>query len=663
MKRRLLNLLNLVGGGSYSLLFGGLGIITLVCIARAFGLMETIELQTLDVFLRWRPAEATDEHITILEITEEDLQKQGIYPVSDSLLRDILADLKKYEPQVIGLDMFKDLPVPDPLAEDLESAQGSYQRLLELIRNSPEIVVIEEILDSPVSPPPDISSGQIGFVDLLIDDDGFYRTSLLASPNPNLSDNRYYLSFTLQVASRYLDSKGFELDNGIKDPAAVRFGDRELWRLKPNSGGYVDERIADVPVMLINFRSGEQPFNRLSLSQFLSGGFPKELIQDRIVLIGLTATSTKDDVNSAAVASPNPALVPGIDFQAHAISQIVNAVLEERPILRTWPTVLEYAWIIAWGLVGIGLIHSRRSIPLFVAIFIVLSIIPIALGYSLLFVGLWIPVFPAWLVFFLNSSSALLYRAYQYEQSQKIRLDERQRVIKRSYDAIHNGPLQTLKGLIRSSSSDKRLSVEELGVKLSSLDNQLRQIYEFMQLEHLEAEHRVFLTKGSVLDLNEPLHNLLYQVYRNKMMESAQYFKPVAKLPDFCPLNTERLSADDKEDIIRFLEEALCNVEQHATGVTRLTIVCKQLGNDNIVQVIDNGKSVNAGMDTHGRRGRGTKKAQALELSLGGHFSRQLQPSGGVVCTLTWPVHAPSIWEMSLRWLQSSAKWFDKGQL
>ena len=113
-KRQLTGVLGFLGGGSSTLILTSMGVVLMVCVARLMGLWEGIELQTLDLFLRYRPLEAPDERITILEITENDLQDLDTYPVPDKTMVELLEKLESYEPRVIGLDIFRDLPVINP---------------------------------------------------------------------------------------------------------------------------------------------------------------------------------------------------------------------------------------------------------------------------------------------------------------------------------------------------------------------------------------------------------------------------------------------------------------------------------------------------------------------------------------------------------------------
>ena len=681
-KRQLTGVLSFLGGGSSTLLLSSLGVVLMVCVSRSLGLWEGIELETLDLFLRHRPLEAPDERITILEITENDLQELGTYPVPDKTMVELLEKLENYEPRVIGLDIFRDLPVINPVEGDLERSKNAHRELKALLQRSAEqdatdIVVIEKILGTQISAPEGISDDNIGFADALLDKDGFFRRSLLASRSTADPDN-HRLSFTIQMAQKYLAAEGIDLDNGLKDPIAMRFGQTELFRITANSGGYHDQDTGNNATLLVNFRHHQAPFQRISLSEFRANEFSEEWVRDRIILIGMTAESANDYVNSAAVIHTNPSLVQGVEFQAHAISQIINAVLEGRPIIKTWSHYWEYFWIVGSGIAGLSLIYLKRSISTTAVVFIISTCIPLVFAYGLLLVGFWIPAIPAWLSYFINGSGVLLYRIYdyeKYEQGRKIRFDERQRVLESSYNAIHNGPLQTLKSLIRKVSSQQQpvknngaysaasINFRSVTADLHQIDKELRNIYEFMQREYLQREYsaeqsQIYLTPNHVIELNAPFHELLYQVYLNKLQESEDYFQGIkVKISDFCPMNEDYISIAHKEETLRFFEEALCNVEQHALDVTRLEVTCKQEGTQNVIRVSDNGSRTEMIALASGRaesvdvlaeraarvqeiirQGDGSKQAKRLAKRLRGQFSRRTKFPKGTVCELIWPV-------------------------
>ncbi|MEM9005577.1 MAG: CHASE2 domain-containing protein [Cyanobacteria bacterium P01_F01_bin.86] len=661
MKRKTSNLLSNLGGGSSFSFLSGLGLIMLVSLVRVAGFLESMELQSLDLLLRLSPIEAPDERITIIGITDEDLQNLGTYPVPDSEFIDILESLEAYKPRVVGIDVFRDLPVGSPL-QDADEVESSYDELTSLFKASPNIVAIDKIFGYQLSKPEGIPEDRAGFADALLDDDGFIRRSLLAHPNPTDPDD-FRLSFTVRLAEQYLAMEGVSLENGIQDENAMRFGPVELFRVRSNSGGYINQDTGENPVVLLNFRNNPEPFNTLSLSQFRQGDFPEEWLKDRVVLIGMRADSAKDFVNSAGVISANPGKVTGVALQAHAVSQIIGAVLDGRPMLKTWMPHWEYLWIIVNGLLGMMLARGIRlarlenskflGIPIFIGIGVVSSLA----SYGLFLFGVWTPLVPALLAYSLTGSSGIFYRIYQREQHLiservqiKVRLNERKRVIEQSYHTIHNGPLQTLKGLIRqTSSAQPNLSPEFLVHELKTMDAQLRNIYEFMEREYLTLDTQTYLTPNYAINLNNPLHELLHQVYQNKLEESSYYFDRIKiKIPDFSPMGDQPLSLANKEDIIRFLEEALCNIEQHAKDVTRLIVTCKQESSQNIIRIIDNGKGLPATTGLK-RIGDGTKQANVLARRLAGRFSRQAHMPQGTLCELAWPVNSSLPWS---RWFR-----------
>jgi CHASE2 domain-containing sensor protein len=132
----------------------------------------------------------------------------------------------------------------------------------------------------------------------------------------------------------------------------MRFGSTELSRFLPNSGGYV--RTDDFGVqILLNYRSGRERFHSLSfkdINDIETGKGNPNVLRDtfggRIVLIGVTAPSIKDSIDTSAIANLQPpGKIYGVEFHAHVASQVVSAVLDGRPVLKTWSQGGEYLWI------------------------------------------------------------------------------------------------------------------------------------------------------------------------------------------------------------------------------------------------------------------------------------------------------------------------------
>lgn len=619
----------------------GLLVIALVVAVRLVGGLQFFERFALDYLLRLRFPEPTDERILVVGINEQDIRQLG-YPISDQTLATLLQSLERYQPSVIGLDIFRDMPM-----------EPGHAGLVNVFRTNQNIIGIEKILDSQTSlsinPPPALPADQIGFVDAVLDTDGYLRRSLLGATDAN---EQYKFSLTLRLAERYLATHGVTLTNGIRDPVAMRFGNVELTRFQANTGGYVGADAGGNQI-LINFRSGAEPFHQVSMQEVLTGQVPADWIRDRVVLVGYTALSVKDTVSSVTASRTNPGLVFGVEIQAHAVSQIVSAVLDGRALLQVWPEGWEYFWIIVWGGIGISLGRFIRSpFKLLLGLGVAVAIL-ISICYGLLLLSWWVPLVPALLVLMLNGTGLTAALFYQHTQDLKARLHDRQLAIDETFDAIHNGPLQTLAQLLRNT-QDQALSTEQLHTDLARLNRELRAVYDTVQIETLADGKTFYLNSDLKLNLDHPMHEVLYEVYTHTLSRDLPCFKTLKlKVTTFDEMDERFLRIEQKRGLCRFLEEALCNVGKHAAGVTRLDVVCKQEKNQNVICVIDNG--IPDVMPDESQRfvaGRGTQQARELARQLGGTFQRNpveklASPSAsvqGTVCQLTWSVSKPWFW-------------------
>ena len=136
-------------------------------------------------------------------------------------------------------------------------------------------------------------------------------------------------------------------------------------------------------------------------------------------------------------------------MQAHAVSQIVSAVLDRRPLLQSWSEGWEYVWIVVWGLLGLSLGRFIQSPALLLLGLGLASASLISISYGALLWGWWLPVVPALLVLVLNGAGLTAALFYRYKQALQARVSDRQLIIDHTFNAIHNGPLQTLAQLMR----------------------------------------------------------------------------------------------------------------------------------------------------------------------------------------------------------------------
>ncbi|MEO0011898.1 MAG: hypothetical protein RLZZ535_287 [Cyanobacteriota bacterium] len=602
----------------------GVAIIGIVIFVRLAGGLQTLELAVFDRFLRWRNAEPMDERILIVGINEADIRQIGTYPIPDRELATLITQLETYDPSVIGLDIYRDLPV-----------QPGSRKLVQVLKKYRNIIGVEKVLSDKiesVAPTHSLPPEQVGFVDQILDPNGNLRRSLLSTSSPQ---GEFKFSFPILLAENYLKNIGYSLENIPDDEWGMRFNATELTRFKPNSGAYVRADVGGNQI-LFNFRSGQKPFRIVSWQNVKNGVVNPNWIRDRIVFVGITSTSVKDVINAPGIKNIGSGLTYGVEINAHAVSQIISAVLDQRPLLTGLSEVGEYFVIVIAGLFGISLARIFKSSWVILASLGIAILILLIVGYlALAIAGLWLPVIPAFLVLSINGASLTASNFYRYQQVLKLQLQERQFIIDYTFDTIHNGPLQTLKLLLRETQKPN-FQRDTVSKQLQQLDRQLRTVYQSIRQETLIDGEVIYIGETRI-DLLNPTKEILYQVYSSTIIRDFPCFQTLKyKIIKFEDLDDQQLTIDQKRNLCRFLEEALCNVGKHAQGITRLKVICIQAENQNVIRVEDNGRKINLLPMNASSKGRGTNQALNLAKQLNGKFQRCDKSPYGTICELSW---------------------------
>ncbi len=620
MRRRIWNRIYQEFGLWYLAAPPGILVLVLVILIRMTGGMQSLEWMFLDMMLRLRPTEKLDERVVIVGIDEKDIEWVKQYPVPDKKIAELLTKLETYKPLAIGLDIFKNVPV-----------EPGGEQLAKVLRSNSNIIGIEKILPpGEISPPQTLPREQVGFVDLPNDVDGKNRRYLLYTSNPHNTNEEKY-SLTLRLVTKYLNAQGIQLETGKNDPNTIMIRGIELPRITRHFGGYV--RVDDGGLaILMNFRNNDQPFNVVTLRDVLNDKVDPKLLRDRIVLVGNRNISTGDMLYTSAV--PNFKLsgqIYGIDYHAHVISQILSTVIDGRPMLHSWGDIAEYAWIFTWGFLPIVIGRLTQSIWKNLLSVGLAGLCLFSCGYMMLWVwGIWIPVAP--LILAVNGVGLSAFAFYQHDKFLRSQINERQNTIQRTFTVIHNGPLQTLAYGLRHMRA-KDLPYEKLLAQFEKLDREIREIGEFLKLETLTKEESLRLGSGLILELNRPLHDLLYEVYSSTLeRKDFEYFKTLkVKIRNFDPIDDKYLSMEHKREICLFLEEALCNVGKHAEGVKRVQATGVYDASQYKLCVKDNGSGIKSKIEN-----KGTKHSKVLARQLGGEFRRESLSPRGTICELSW---------------------------
>ncbi len=403
--------------------------------ARFLGGLQPLELWALDSLMGRRPAEGPDHRMLIVTIDEADLRyqdEQGYErdgSLSNQALAAALQKLEPYNPAVVGVDIFRDRPLytkPEPVAKVSELTQANDaphtfagQRLGQLAAQSP-LLGAQYILPLPdvtavgqpaantqthpftntificqiqtgenfatVSPPPDIEPVQLGFSNIILDPDRRIRRHLIAMANdPDCNTDR---SFSFRVAGNYLQQVSdfrVTLRHGILTIDGIEFP-----RFNRHSGAYHSLDMGGYNTLL-NYRATEAIAPTISLSELLEGtqdGRLAELVRDRVVLIGTIARSFND-----YHLTPYGEMA-GVEVQAHMISQILSAVEDNRPLLRSMPQWGDVLWVYVWalGTGGVMLLLRTRSQTI-LAVIVTFSCLSLLCFWALQ-MGWWLPLVP-----------------------------------------------------------------------------------------------------------------------------------------------------------------------------------------------------------------------------------------------------------------------------
>ncbi|PIG91123.1 CHASE2 domain-containing protein [Gloeocapsopsis sp. IPPAS B-1203] len=385
-----------------------LSVASCILLSRYFGIIQSLEWAAFDQFFRLRPPEPVDERIIIVAIEEADLQFIGQWPLPDTLIAQLLQQLHRHQPRMIGLDLYRDLPV-----------EPGHKHLQQVYKSLPNLIGIEKLEDqhsAAVLPPPILNQQRVGFNNVILDADGKVRRSLLYWT----TQNKTHESFALKLALGYLASEGI-FPQPAQNPNYLQLGQSVLPCFKRNDGGYAQADDGGYQI-ISNFRHIQNSFRTVSLSEVLTNKVPAEAFRDRIVLIGSTAPSLKDFFfvpYSTRLPTTAAQPITGVELQANIVSQILDAALVGRPVIQVWSKVTESLWIFAWTLLGASLSWRLRKPTKFILTIAMTSGLLMGIAYVAFLDGWWIPIVPPLLGIYGCAVAIASHIAYQQEGLQR----------------------------------------------------------------------------------------------------------------------------------------------------------------------------------------------------------------------------------------------------
>ncbi|MEQ8973118.1 MAG: CHASE2 domain-containing serine/threonine-protein kinase [Coleofasciculus sp. C1-SOL-03] len=388
---------------------------------RQLALLEPLELYAYDRLMQLRPSLPPDPRLLVVEVTEQDTasleqwQSREQWPMTDALMHKLLSKLQQHEPTVIGLDLYRDIPIPPGNPE-----------LTQLFKQSDNIIPICRLGDETTdgTPPPEsVPPEQVGFADLAIDEGGVVRRALLFHSADIPEGCNTPLSFSFQLARFYLEKQGIEPQTVTLDEQDeqdeqeyLKWGDVIFKPLQPKSGGYQRADAGGYQILL-NYRSGDKLADTVTLADVLEDRVDPSLVKDRIVLIGISDPAV-NDLFFTPYSSEGDVLkkMPGVVVHGQIVSQLLSTVLNERKLFWFMPEWGEVLWIGFWSLTGGILIYVTRNIQqLLLAEIVAIGLVG-GISFIVFLEAGWIPVITPILGLVMSSTGVLAYSAYQNQQ-------------------------------------------------------------------------------------------------------------------------------------------------------------------------------------------------------------------------------------------------------
>jgi len=365
-----------------------------VAAARSMGSLEDLELGAYDWLLRSRPpVELDDNPVVLIRLREDEIQQYG-HPLCDARLAVAIAKLRDLGAAAIGVDIYRDRPISNcggRLGD--RGLPETDTDLAEVTRRDDRTVVVVKPLEDPPIGPPEFLEGtdQIGVPDLSADANGIVHRGLLYYSSPQGVN---YFSLSLQLALRYLRSQQIYLANDPDRPELIRIGETTVPMFRPDDGGYHDADAGGYQYLL-DFALGHDAFPSYTLEDLYASAIPEGAVRGRIALLGTDSPSVKDFFSTPySAAHPEQPMMLGMELHAHAASQLIRFAHAEAKPITSWSQRAEYAWILAWCVLGGAFGYWRRSGWLTAAAGIAGIGALVGACFTAMGASLWIPLVP-----------------------------------------------------------------------------------------------------------------------------------------------------------------------------------------------------------------------------------------------------------------------------
>jgi adenylate cyclase len=364
-------------------------VVLLLLPLREAGWLQGLELSWYDTLVTFFAGSQQSERVVLVVITEADINRFG-YPIRDNDLSTVLARVFTGGPKAVGVDLYRDLPMP-PGNEELQAIQRAQDNLYWVFKLPDEGNI-------GIPPPPALrESGREVLADHVTDAGGVVRRALLLAADERTGSN--WRAMGVSLAERYTGQALRPMDDDLA------LGQGRIPLLNQPYGPYARVDTAGYQ-MLFDYRGGYRRFRQISFAEVIDRPELAATLRDRIVLVGTAALSIKDNFAtpfSTGWGGEGPLI--GIALHAHLADQLIRLANGESRNPVPLPRMLDNVAIWAAAMAGAVLaLLVWRVLVVLVALLLGLGLVGGAAAWGFGVAGLLLPGVPVALAWVLSAA-------------------------------------------------------------------------------------------------------------------------------------------------------------------------------------------------------------------------------------------------------------------
>jgi adenylate cyclase len=303
---------------------------------RETGWLQGLELSAYDRLVTFFAGSLESDRVVLVVTTESDINRFG-YPIRDNDLSAVLARVFAGGPKAVGVDLYRDLPMP-PGNDELQAIQRAQDNLYWVFK-------LADAGNIGVPPPPALrDSGRQVLADHVTDAGGVVRRGLLLAADERTGNN--WPTMGVSLAERYTGQSLRPMD----DDLAIGRGRIPL--VDQPYGPYAKVDAAGYQ-MLMDYRGGHRRFRQISFAEIIDKPELAATLRDRIVLVGTAALSIKDNFATPfSTGWGGEEAMIGIALHAHTADQLIRLANGETRNPVPLPRLADHVAIWAAAMAG-----------------------------------------------------------------------------------------------------------------------------------------------------------------------------------------------------------------------------------------------------------------------------------------------------------------------